>query len=61
MKPSRAKRSQDRLLDRAVMSPWDDSLKAKWEQMSDESFEDRVKEQANEREAEDLLILMAAL
>lgn len=61
MKPSRIKRSQERLLDRAAAAPWDASLKAKWAELSGEPFEARLQEQMNEREAEDLLVLMTAL
>lgn len=60
MKPSRIKRSQDRLLDRAIQAPWDPSIRDKWALLSDEPFENRLQDQKNEREAEDMLIVMVA-
>ena len=58
--PSRLNRSRDRLLDRAVFG-LSDADRERWARLTDEPIEPLVQERANEREAEDIAILMMAL
>ena len=60
MNPSRAKRSRERLLDRALVgiTPKD---REKWALLDAKPLESVVVQHANEREAEDIAILLMAL
>ena len=60
MKPSRIKRSQERLLDRALSTPWEDFTE-RWAELSAEPLMERLQAHMNEREAEEILALVAAL
>ena len=59
-KPSRQKRSQERLLDRALQAPWED-FSAKWAELSAEPLVERLQAHMAEREDEDIAVLLVAL